>query len=132
MPTTAPPFALNRTTALHLASDLSMAPLAVDEAYWAHRADQPELADGRVLMVLDVEETWGRWERHPDGPELVYALSGRVSFNLEDSDGSRRLDLVAGECGIVPPGTWHRAEVHQTARVLFVTPTPARTEERPA
>jgi mannose-6-phosphate isomerase-like protein (cupin superfamily) len=130
MPTTTTSLTLDRHTALHLASDLSATLLAVDETFWEHRSDQAEMADGRVLIVIDCEETWGRWERHPDGEELVYAVSGNVTFHLEDADGSRRMDLREGEGGLVPKGTWHRAEIHHPARVLFVTPTPARTEHR--
>jgi mannose-6-phosphate isomerase-like protein (cupin superfamily) len=129
MPTTTLTF--DRSTALHLATDLTASVISVDEAFWEHRADHPEMADGRVLLVVDCEETWGRWERHPDGDELVYAVSGEVTFHLEDADGSRRMDLRGGEGGLVPKGAWHRAEIHQPARLLFVTPTPARTEHRP-
>jgi mannose-6-phosphate isomerase-like protein (cupin superfamily) len=120
----------DRRTALHLASDLTASMITVDEAFWEHRAECPEMADGRVLLVIDCEETWSRWERHPDGEELVYAISGDVTFHLEDADGSRHMELQAGEGGLIPKGSWHRVEVHRPARLLFVTPTPARTEER--
>jgi mannose-6-phosphate isomerase-like protein (cupin superfamily) len=129
MPTTAA-LNLDRTSVLHLASDLTASLITVDEAFWEHRAERSELADGRVLLVIECQETWGRWERHPDGEEFVYAISGDVTFHLEDTDGSRRMDLRGGEGGLIPKGAWHRAEIHHPARVLFVTPTPARTEHR--
>lgn len=127
---------LDRTRALHLASDGTIVPLAVSEDYWAHRADQPELRDGTVLSVFDYDGRGPTWERHPGGDEVVYVVQGSVVLALEppeEHDGpARRTELAAGECGLVPQGWWHRAEMDGPAVVLFVTPTPARTEHRPA
>ena|SRR5579872_7307879 len=123
---------LDRATVVHLRSDGGLATLAVDEASWAHRATQPELGDGRILAVFGYDATWTWWERHPVGDELAYVLEGRVRFCLEDADGCRRVDVRRGECGLIPAGAWHRAEVEVPCRVLFVTPTPARTEHRTA
>ncbi len=123
---------LDRDTVLHLASDLSIVPVSVEQSYWDHRAGNPELDDGRILSVFDYEATWTWWERHPLGTELVHVIAGEVAFHLDDETGRRQLDLREGDSGLVPQGAWHRAEIHRPTRLLFVTPTPARTEHRDA
>jgi quercetin dioxygenase-like cupin family protein len=124
--------ALERGTVIHLAADQSMAALAVDGETWRRRAEVPEFRGGRVLSVFDYVATWPYWERHPVGVELVHVLSGRVVFHLDEGHGRRAIDLVAGQSLLVPEGAWHRAEIDGLASMLFVTPTPARTEHRPA
>jgi mannose-6-phosphate isomerase-like protein (cupin superfamily) len=124
--------ALERGTVIHLAADQSMASLAVDDEIWRRRAEVPEFQDGRVLSVFDYAAPWTYWERHPVGVELVHVLSGSVVFHLEDRRGRRAVDLVAGQSLLVPEGAWHRAHIARPASMLFVTPTPARTEHRPA
>ncbi len=37
-----------------------------------------------------------------------------------------------GEGAIVPAGAWHRPRMTKPATFLFVTPTPSRTQHRPA
>ncbi len=131
---TTPPLRLARDIVLHLRPDLSLQPVPVGPGYWDHKAEQPELAEGSILSVFEYDEAsnWTWWERHPVGDELVFVLSGRVTFWVEDADGCRHLELGEGECGIIPEGAWHRAEVQERIRLLFVTPTPARTELREA
>jgi len=124
--------ALERGTVIHLAADQSMAALAADGDTWHRRADVPEFRDGRVVSVFDYVATWPYWERHPVGVELVPVFSDSVVFHLDDGHGRRAIDLVAGQSLLVPEGSWHRAEIEGPASMLFVTPTPARTEHRPA
>jgi mannose-6-phosphate isomerase-like protein (cupin superfamily) len=135
MDTTCTPatFELGRETLVHLGPDLTVTALAVDDAFWTHRAaDRPELAEGRIVCLGDYGATWSWWERHPDGDELVLVVSGQVDFVLEDESGRRTVTLAADQCAIVPAGTWHRAVVDAPCRMLFVTPTPARTQLREA
>jgi mannose-6-phosphate isomerase-like protein (cupin superfamily) len=120
------------TSTLHLASDLKISTVAVDDAYWQHRAGNPDLRDGRLLSIFEYDTTWTWWERHPVGEELVLVLSGHVVFQMEDAFGPRDLSLHQGESTLVPQGAWHRAVVVDPVRLLFVTPTPARTELRQA
>ncbi len=133
--TTTPPahgVALGPDAAIHLGARLDIAPLAVTPEFWAHRAsDRAHFAEGRILSVFDYTTTWSYWERHPDGDELVYLLSGDVELLLEADGGRGAVRLRAGEAAIVPAGAWHRARVHAPSRLLFVTPTPRRTEQRP-
>jgi quercetin dioxygenase-like cupin family protein len=127
-------FTLDRRTVLHLAPDQSVSTLSVDEDYWAHADSAPELQEGRIMSVFAYETSWTWWERHPVGTELVLALSGAVVFHLQHDDGSgaRSAALAEGECLLVPEGAWHRAEMASPTTMLFVTPSPARTQHRDA
>lgn len=125
--------ALGPDFVIHLGAQLEITALAVGPAFWAHgpRAGA-HLARGRVLAVFDYTATWPYWERHPSGDELVYLLSGDVELLLDDGRERRALTLGVGEAAVVRAGTWHRAVVHAPSRLLFVTPTPAQTQQRPA
>jgi mannose-6-phosphate isomerase-like protein (cupin superfamily) len=128
-----PPVALGPHAVVHLGSQLDIATLAVTAAFWSHDAtNSPLLAQGRILSVYDYATTWPYWERHPDGDELVYVLSGRVEFVLDNDRQRHTTTLRAGQAAIVPAGAWHRALISAPVRILFVTPTPARTQQRPA
>ncbi len=93
-------------------------------------AERPKLSDGRLLSVFDYEGDWTWWERHPLGDELVYLLNGEVEFLLDDGNTQWSVPLSPGTAAVVPRGTWHSARVPEPSRVLFVTPTPAKTEHR--
>jgi quercetin dioxygenase-like cupin family protein len=137
IPTSGPAnvFTLSRDTVLHLAPapDQRMAILCVDEGRWADPDGVPEFGYGRVLSIFDYTATWNWWERHPDGEELVLVLSGSVRLHCDDGDGAPAVvALAAGEGTLVPRGVWHRAEIAEPARMLFVTPAPAQTQHRAA
>ena len=126
------PRRLDRDTVLHLPGDLAAAYLAVDAAYWDHRDQHAELSEGRILSIFDYASTWTWWERHPIGDELALLLSGEAVLLLEDALGDRsEVPLSAGMSAIIPAGSWHSARIAESATILFVTPTPARTEHRP-
>jgi mannose-6-phosphate isomerase-like protein (cupin superfamily) len=130
-PVTPPPVELGRDAVVHLGAQLEIATLAVTAAFWTHDpTNSPQLTQGRILSVYDYTTTWAYWERHPDGDELVYVLSGKVGFVLDNDEQRHTVTLRAGETAIVPAGTWHRALIHAPAQILFVTPTPARTQQR--
>src|SRR4029078_3852221 len=124
---------LGPNAVIHLGTDLDLAALAVTSAFWAHDpTDRPQLAEGRILSGFESPATtWPYWERHPTGDELVYLLSGAVDFDLEDGEERRTITLGLGHAAMVPAGIWHRAVIHAPSRILFVTPTPARTQQRP-
>ena len=123
-------FELDRSTVLHLAADLHMKALQVDERTWSEPGALAQFAEGRLLSVFDYEVTWTWWERHPDGEELVHVLTGSIEFRLDDGSQETAVSLAEGQSLLVPEGTWHSADVVEPARVLFVTPTPACTEHR--
>lgn len=63
------------------------------------------------------------WERHTDGDEILCLVEGRLQVWLEDATGlQRQLELVAGDGLRVPCGTWHRMQVREPGRLVFVTP----------
>jgi quercetin dioxygenase-like cupin family protein len=128
------PVVLGPDAVIHLGADLDMSALAVTSAFWTHDPTaQPELSRGRILSVFDYPATaWPYWEHHPTGEELVYLLAGDVELLLDDGHDQQGVRLGLGEAAIVPAGTWHRAVIHAPSRLLFVTPTPGRTEQRPA
>jgi quercetin dioxygenase-like cupin family protein len=126
------PTQLDRQAIVHLPPNLDIGVLHVDDSYWSHASQQQELAEGRILSVFDYDSTWSWWERHPTGDELVYVVSGEIDLHLDDGVTTSVQRVQTGESAIVPRGAWHRAVVPVRSRVLFVTPTPARTEHRPA
>ena len=126
------PAVLGRRTIVHLKPELGLSLLHIDDAYWSHTSERLEMAEGRVLSVFDYDTTWTWWERHPIGDELLYVLFGEMDLHLDDGVTTSVQRLRKGESAIVPAGAWHRAIVPVPSRLLFVTPTPARTEHRPA
>jgi mannose-6-phosphate isomerase-like protein (cupin superfamily) len=127
---TSSPITLDRSRIILLPTDLGLRSLGVDPSFWDIEGDRPELADGRVLSVFDYEGDWTWWERHPLGDELVYVLTGEMEFLLDAGDRQWSVLLSPGSAAIVPTGTWHSARVPKPSTVLFVTPTPAKTEHR--
>ena len=87
---------------------------------------------GRWLMMRHAfEKSWSGWERHPAGEEIVYLLSGDVEMILERPEGESSMRLSEpGSYLVVPRNTWHTANVHAPAHMLFITPGEG-TEHRP-
>ncbi len=69
-------------------------------------------------------------ERHPDGDELLYLISGHVSVHLEEADSERVVDLRPGQAFIVPRGAWHRVVLNEPSQLFHITPGPGG-EHRP-
>jgi mannose-6-phosphate isomerase-like protein (cupin superfamily) len=86
--------------------------------------------EGRLVVVSVQDETWGFWERHPAGEEVVVLLTGRLDV-VQELDGEEvTTPLVPGEALINPIGVWHRSVVHEPGSALFITPG-LGTEHRP-
>ncbi|TML42016.1 MAG: cupin domain-containing protein [Actinobacteria bacterium] len=82
---------------------------------------------GEVLMT---ESSRHGGERHLDGDELVYLVSGSAHLSLDQDDGDPEVvGLEAGHAFVVPRGTWHRLLIDEPSRLLFVGT--GRTEVRP-
>ena len=68
--------------------------------------------DAEGLLVSEAQMTSSsrhNGERHLDGDELVYLVSGAAEVAIEQEDGSwSGLLLAEGEVVIVPQGMWHR------------------------
>jgi mannose-6-phosphate isomerase-like protein (cupin superfamily) len=79
-------------------------------------------AEGRLVSLMPVTESWSSWERHPAGEEVVVLLSGRADLIQRIDGAERRVALHAGQAVVNPPGVWHTADVHEPGQALFITP----------
>ncbi len=68
-------------------------------------------------------------ERHPDGDELLYLVSGRARLVFTD-DPEPDVELSAGDCVIVARGLWHRVDILEPCHIVYLTPGP-NNEVRP-
>jgi quercetin dioxygenase-like cupin family protein len=69
-------------------------------------------------------------ERHLDGDEVLYLMSGRVRVSMEASDATpTEISVSQGEALIVPKGVWHRLLIDEPSRILVISR--GRTEVRP-
>ena len=74
-----------------------------------HAADGP---DGRLVSMFTFSESWGSWEVHPRGHEIVICTAGALRLIQEHPDGRREeVELRPGEYAVNPPGVWHTADV---------------------
>lgn len=112
------------STYLRLRSDASVEPLPVDDAFWR------KISEGRLgsfhneylVTSHSFESDWPVWEMHPNGDEIVYLISGAVTFVLEIEDKQHELELLeSGGYVIVPKGTWHTARTNGPSQMLFIT-----------
>jgi quercetin dioxygenase-like cupin family protein len=92
----------------------------------------PPRVDGHLLALTSLERPPPHLgERHPDGDELIYLLSGEMTVVIEAPGGDEHHTLEAGDALIVARGLWHRIEITQPARLIHLTPGPS-SEFRPA
>jgi cupin superfamily acireductone dioxygenase involved in methionine salvage len=74
---------------------------------------------------------WAAWEMHPAGDEVVICTAGSMVLVQEHSDGRREnIRLEAGDYAINPSGTWHTADIAETATAIFIT-AGKETQHRP-
>ncbi len=93
-----------------------------------HAADGIE---GRLVSMYTFSEPWDVWEVHPTGAEVVLCTAGEITLHQEHGDGSTdTVTLGPGEYAINPPGTWHTADVSDTATAVFIT-SGQGTDHRP-
>lgn len=58
------------------------------------------------------EDSDHQGERHLDGDELLYVISGSMRLQLFADDGSSEdIDLSAGDALLVPQERWHRLKI---------------------
>ena len=63
-------------------------------------------AEGRLVSMYRFTESWGSWEMHPLGDEVVLCLSGQMTLHQEHADGSTAAVTIGPhEYAINPPGT---------------------------
>ena len=114
---------------MHLDDRGGARPLPVTDAFW-ESADQ-RLEEGHLVSIIPSDGDWTNWEMHPNGDELIYLLSGRMTLVLDTgSDAHARIELQVGEATIVPRSVWHTADVSAPGKALYVT-SGRGTEGRP-
>ncbi|MFW7380856.1 MAG: cupin domain-containing protein [Oligoflexus sp.] len=95
------------------------------EEFWkmAFNPDHPEnKADmGYLVSKYEFDKDWDSWENHPNGDEVVFCISGRMTFLMEGEKGLQEHSLLPGSFLIVSKNTWHTAQVHEPSEVLFMT-----------
>jgi mannose-6-phosphate isomerase-like protein (cupin superfamily) len=99
------------------------------EAYAARHSEDG--FEGRLVAMHTFTESWPQWEMHPNGAEVVICTAGAMTLHQEKADGTRAsVTIGPGECAINEPGTWHTADVEQSATALFIT-SGLGTQHRP-
>ena len=99
------------------------------QAYGERHADDG--TEGRLVSMYTFTESWPTWEIHPNGAEVVLCTAGRMTLHQEKPDGTKAtVEIGPGEYVINEPGTWHTADIDETATAVFIT-AGAGTEIRP-
>ena len=128
------PFALDAIP-IHLAGSLDAAPVDgfdfTPDGFMSYIATRCTPDDpGRLAMVEHSPESWGMWECHTAGDEVVIVISGTANF-IQEIDGREvRTAVRAGEAVINPAGVWHTADADEPFSAIYLTPCPG-TEHRP-
>ena len=88
------------------------------------RPDPPIAVDGMTFGVATMSENSPHGgERHPDGDEILYLISGHVRVVFLDSDEAD-IDVRPGDGLVVPRGVWHRVDILEPSQIVYVTPGP--------
>ncbi|MHB1785182.1 MAG: cupin domain-containing protein [Acidimicrobiales bacterium] len=91
----------------------------------------PPRVDGHLLALEHLEDSPPHLgERHVDGDELIWLVSGQATVTIEAPDGDQPHVLGPGDALIVARGLWHRVQVDRPARLFHLTPGPSE-EHRP-
>ncbi|OYU27844.1 MAG: cupin [Burkholderiales bacterium PBB2] len=107
---------------VHLAEDGRATELPGGDAFWSLPAAEMAAYDtGWLVIEFECSEDWPNWERHPEGDEYVYLLSGAVQLLLEQPSGLQTLELKGRGAVLVPRGIWHTARVSAPSRLLHIT-----------
>ena len=88
------------------------------------RADPPVPFSGLTFGVATMSENSPHdGERHADGDEVLYLISGRVKVVFVDND-EEDIDVRPGDGLVVPKGTWHRVDILEPSQIVYLTPGP--------
>jgi len=80
--------------------------------------------DGATFGVASMSENSPHGgEMHPDGDEVLYLISGRVRVVFLDST-EEDIEVEPGDGLIVPRGVWHRVDILEPSRIVYLTPGP--------
>ena len=97
--------------------------IAVEHGFSARaiplQRDPPEPIEGAIFGVAEMSENSPHaGERHPDGDEILYLISGQVRVVLLESDDPD-IDLAPGDGLLVPKGIWHRVDILESSGVYL-------------
>ena len=119
---------------LGLGATAEIQPLFTGDMSWYEdygRRHGDDGVEGRLVSMHSFTESWGMWEMHPLGSEVVLCIAGSMTLVQEKPDGSvLKTRLEPGEYAVNEPGTWHTADIDGTATALFIT-AGMGTEHRP-
>jgi quercetin dioxygenase-like cupin family protein len=94
------------------------------------RPDPAIPVDGYTFGVATMTENSPHdGEMHPDGDEVLYLIDGKVRVTIE-CDPVQVLEMSPGDGAIVPKGTWHKVDILEPSRIVYLTPGPG-SEYRP-
>ena len=124
-----------RVHPVHLGLGASVVPMPAFDGSsdWYARYGQQTAADGtegRLVSMFTFDESWDMWEMHPQGHELVLCVQGTIVLHQERDGEPTTVTLEAGQYAVNEPGTWHTADVVDTATAVFIT-AGIGTEHRP-
>jgi quercetin dioxygenase-like cupin family protein len=109
---------------ISISHDLSMTAIE-------HQSGPPAQYDALTVGLADMDRDPPHGgELHPDGDELIYIISGRVSVT-GDTEPTQLCELGPGDMCIVSKGEWHRVHLLEPTRLLHITPGP-NGDHRPA
>ena len=114
-------------TCLQMTEDWTVRQVPIDNEFWATIGERTELHHGCLVTGHETTRDFGHWEMHPEGDELIVAISGAYTLIVE---GVEVTPIAAGEIAVVPKGRWHRLTVRESGRTLFFTPGKG-TQHRP-
>jgi mannose-6-phosphate isomerase-like protein (cupin superfamily) len=114
--------------------DPSAFSIGVDRQFMATTIpDRPDPAipvDGATFGIATMSENSPHnGERHPDGDEVLYLVSGKLRVVFPD-DPVDDIDVLPGDGLIVPRGMWHRVDILEPSQIVYFTPGP-NNEYRP-
>jgi mannose-6-phosphate isomerase-like protein (cupin superfamily) len=114
--------------------DPSVDSIGIDARFSAarvpERPDPPIPVNGATFGVATMSENSPHdGEMHPDGDEVLYLVSGRVRVVFPDDDIDD-IDVGPGDGLVVPKGMWHRVDILEPSRIVYLTPGP-NNEYRP-
>lgn len=110
-----------RKTFLQLLDGPRVNTIDVGPTFWQTLGDRADLQEGRMVMALPYRESWGNWERHPNGDEVVLLIEGQIELIVETDQGEERTPMKAGDTVLVPQSKWHTADVSEPGLALHIT-----------